>query len=183
MQFASEFKSALALVVILLFFVSGYYIFATQYYDMRISDLVKKIESQATDKGLVVKSRKSKDKVADKTLSSLKKIVDSAKSKMGDGGASALNADPVILMNDLVSALPPKSEVNFEVREFVFADNFLRLNATTNDTLNVEKITAALKQSGLFGTIEAGDAQAKPNNRWDFTLKIYLASAANDGES
>ena len=76
------------------------------------------------------------------------------------------------VMHEISTRLPPKQDVNFETTEFVFAENFVRLNATTTDTLNVEKIVDALRKSAVFGEISPSDAQPKPGGKWDFTIKI-----------
>jgi len=171
-----ELKSMAVFFFVIILLGIGYYFYADHHYQKKIVTIDKKIDTMIKRDFKDLKVKKSRTK---KAGSNLKKYLKAAKRKLNELKdqsplSQGITDNVVGVMYTISDALPPKSEVNFEVKEFNFADDFVRLNATTNDTLNVEKIVASLQASGNFSNIESTDAQPKPGNMWDVTLKIDL---------
>lgn len=177
----NELKSVGAFVIVIILLGVGYYFYADSFYSDKMVSIDKKIEQVIKKDFREIKVRKGRKNKGGS--SRLRSYLKSAKSKLKEfkksSPAFTKGSDTVVhLMYDISSALPTKKDVNFEVKEFTYSEDFVRLNASTNDTLNVEKIIEALKKSDKFGDIESSDAKPKPGNIWDFTLKIAL----NKGE-
>ena len=175
-------------VFFVLIFMLGivYYFFADHHYSGKIGQINKKVADTIKKEYKEIQIAKSPKRGSKKKRRKLKGYLNSVNSKIkefeevaSDGGSSE---NVLQIMQEISTRLPSKQEVNFETKEFVFADNFLRLSATTNDTLNVEKIVEALKKSEMFADITSTDAQPKPGGTWDFTLKIDIKKMAGTSE-
>lgn len=152
-----------------------YYFYADHFYDNKMAGIDRQVDKIIRDDFPEFKGNSRK---RDQTVS-LRTHLNTAKKKLKELKESspmfAGGQDNVVdVMYQIAANLPSKSEVNFEVQEFAFATDFVRLNASTTDTLNVEKIVAALEKTEYFTRIESTDAQPKPGNIWDFTLKLSL---------
>ncbi|MBF0106455.1 MAG: hypothetical protein HQM16_14155, partial [Deltaproteobacteria bacterium] len=79
--------------------------------------------------------------------------------------------------------LPPKSAVNFEVRKLNFKDDFISLDASTNDPLSVDKIVAALEDSERFSNVQRPDTKPMAGGIWYFTLKLDLEEKDKEEEA
>ena len=171
-----EFKSVGVLLLMIFFLGIGYYFYADYHYAERMASVDKQVES-IIEKEFSEISLSRPGKKRNKTRP-LKRYLRSAKAKLTEfknqAPAIGEKRKVVNIMYSLSEALPAKKDVSFEITEFNFSDDFLRLNSRTDDPLNVEKVVASLTKSGKFGEIEAGDPQAKPGNMWDFVLKINL---------
>lgn len=172
---ASELKIVAGYLLAIILIGTGYFFYASHHYSRKMMTVEDRIHALVREE-----FRELEEKQRGKA--SLGKYLKDAKNRLkelrGMSLAAGAKKDNVITAMFKVSrALPPKNEVNFEVKELNFADDFLRLDAMTNDTLNVEKIVGAFNQSGYFASIESTDAQPKPGNVWDFTLKIDLKQA------
>lgn len=174
----NELKSSTILFVLIILLGVGHYIFAGLHYAEKITaidrQVVKVLEKDFAD--TLTTGKKGRD-VRDKLK--LKDILKQMQTKLSDLQAqdpamAAGKGNIVDMMYHIAKNLPPKSQVNFEVREFTFAEDYIRMAATTNDTFNVEKIVDALRKSKTFPEIESSDAKAKPGGTYDFTLKINL---------
>ncbi len=182
----NEFKTVATLLVVIVLLGVGYYFYADSYYSKKMALIDRKIEEVVKNdfKDLAVKKGRTSSGGGGK----LKTYLKSAQAKLKDLKTSSpiLNRDGntvLSLMHDISQSLPPKKDVNFEINEFNFAEDFVRISASTNDTLNVEKIVTALKNSEMFGKIEPSDAKPQAGtNLWDFTVKIALSAEGADEE-
>lgn len=181
----NEFKTVATLLIVIIMLGVGYYFYADSYYSKKMAMIDRKIEDVVKNdfKDLAVKKGRNGSGGG-----KLKTYLKSAQAKLKDLKTSSpiLNRDGdtvLSLMHDISQSLPPKKDVNFEINEFNFAEDFVRISASTNDTLNVEKIVTALKNSELFGKIEPSDAKPQAGtNLWDFTVKIALSGADDEEE-
>ncbi len=179
----SEMKAVIAFlgVIVVLglfyyFYAGNFYAKKTQELDDRVADLVKTqfreldIESGATKKGAPKQKPNATTylKAAQKKLNEIR-----SQFSTQEGGA----ANVLEVMQVISQALPAKNDVNFAVKGFNFAEDFVRLDGSTNDTLNVEKIVEALQKTQFFAKVEPTDAQPKPGNLWDFSIKLDLKKA------
>ncbi len=182
---ANEFKSVAAMMILVLVLGLTYYFYAGHQFQSKMQDIDEKVAKAFPDiKPTKTGKGKDKDKItpgkflADALLKAKSKLADLE--EMSAGGDSGANV--VQVMYDISAALPPKSDVNFEVKEFNFADGFVRLNASTTDTLNVDKIVGALVEAQKFSSVEPTDAKPQPGGRWDFTIKMAVGEAPAEEE-
>lgn len=89
---------------------------------------------------------------------------------------------PVAALDAISASLPVKKDVYFQVNDFTFTDDFLSLDAVSNDPLNFQKIVDELRKNKIFESIETMDPQSLPNNVWRMTMKLNL-KALNPEES
>lgn len=172
--FTQELKHAGALMVAVLLLAVGYYFYADYHYAEKTAAIDAKIQKILRDE--------FPDIAGAKARGGLTKLMKQAETKFKDlkqqsaglfgGGISVLG-----IMQEIAGKLPAKKDVKLEFAEFNFADDYVRINARTDDPLNVTKIVAALKASDMFPEIEATDPQSKPNNLWDFQMKIDFKQA------
>lgn len=177
----NEFKTAGVLFMIIFLLGICYYFYAGYHYSARMASLDKQVEKVLETEYKELDIQKSGNNRG--RTSAIKEYLKAVKSSLVEykNEAPALgnpSRNIVAIMQDLSIYLPPKKDFTFEVTELNYSDDFLRLDARTDDPLNVDKVVLALKQSGKFGSIEVGDPQPKPNNNWDFVLKINLAEVA-----
>ena len=186
----NELKSVGVMLGIIFMLGIGYYFYAGYYYANKMAAIDSKVEKIITAEFPDLKDNKRRGtgsgKNLSKYLSLAQKKLDELKSQKaalsGEGSLSVL-----AMMQEMSDKLPSKKDFKFEVSEFNFSDDFVRVTARTDDPLNVAKIVAALKVSPYFSNIESSDPQAKPGNLWDFTMKINLkapetAAATTKGE-
>jgi type IV pilus assembly protein PilM len=174
----TELKSIAAFVVVMIMLGIGYYFYADVYYSNKISSIDKMIQSVIKTDFKDINIKKGRR---------LKTYLESAKSKLNELKEStpALQKgdDTVVhILYDISKSLPPKKDVNFEVKEFIFSENNVRMKASTNDTLNADKIVEALQKSNKFSSIQSDDAKPKPGNKWDFNIKIKLTKGINEDD-
>lgn len=170
-----EFKSAAVLFVVILVMGICYYFYADYHYSERMAAVDKQVEKVLDSEYKEIGLKTGRGRTG-KPLKQYLKTATAKLSEIKTEGVFAANPgkNVVAMMQDLSEALPPKKDLSFEITEFNFSDDFLRLDARTDDPLNVEKVLTALNQSEKFGLVEADDPQAKPGNRWDFVLKVNV---------
>ncbi|MBU0505064.1 MAG: pilus assembly protein PilM [bacterium] len=181
-----EFKSVIVFVFLIAVLVVTYYFIAENHYSEKITKIDRTVDKLMRDefKDITVAKRKRGAK-KDDTENLLKKYLKSVKTKINEYESVSSGGSSEAVLNilyEISTKLPPKQAVNFETKEFVFAEDFVRLSATTNDTLNVEKIIESLRKSEMFSEVSSTDAQPKPGGLWDFTLKIDLRQAARSAD-
>lgn len=170
-----ELKPVAVLAAVILLLGAGYYFFADYHFATKKAAIDAKIEkivkSEYAD--LAVKKRGGSGGALNAYLrqaqSKYNELKGQAASVLGDGRPTLLE-----VMQEITARLPAKSEFKFAINDFNFQDDFVRVTASTDDPLNATKIAEALKQSDLFPNVEATDPQSKPNNLWDFQMKIDL---------
>lgn len=177
----SEFKSVLVFLVLILLASVGYYFYTDYHYSKRIVAIDLQVKKWVKGGELeldVATPTKRKEKGAN--ASEVKKYLRGATGKLDElkkqvaeftGGATAT---PLQVMHEISRLLPPKQSLNLQFAEFNFSDDFIKITAETDNPLNVPKVVTALEQSPYFSQVEADDAKAKPNNIWDFAIKIIL---------
>lgn len=178
----SELKNVGVMLSVIFILGLAYYFYAGHYYAKKMAAIDAKVEKiiDAEFPDLKdTKRRGSGGKSLAKYLSLAQKKLDELKNqKAAFSGESGV---PVLaVMQEVSDKLPMKSDVKFEVSEFNYSDNFVRLTGRTDDPLNVAKIVAALKTSTYLANIESSDPQAKPGNFWDFTMKINLKDSETE---
>lgn len=171
----NEFKTVAAFLVAVILLGVGYYFYSDAYFERKMALIDKKIEDVVKKDFTDLNVKKGRG-----NSGKLTQYLKTAKTKL----TGLKNSSPLLnrgdntvlhLMHDISKALPAKKDVNFEINEFNFAEDFIRISASTNDTLNVEKIVGALKDSNVFGKIEPSDAKPQAGtNLWDFTVKLAL---------
>lgn len=169
----SELKYVAILAGVILLLGAGYYFYAGHYYAQKRASIDNKIArvlktdfpELAPAKGrsfnLATNLRQAKTKY--------EALRDQASALLGGGGPSVL-----AIMQEVSQKLPKKKEVKLAIEQFSYLDDFVRVTATTDDPLNVAKVSEALKESTLFPDIQTTDAQAKPGNQWSFQMTINL---------
>lgn len=169
----NELKSVIGLFVLLVFLGAGYYFYADYHYEQKSTALREQVNSVISKEFPELKSGSRRRNAS---ISRYQKELKSVMKKLTEQTALVSDQHQVLGLIDTISnSLPKKAEVNFEVQEFHFAGNQIRLQATTNDTLNVEKIVASLKGAEIFDRVEATDAKLKPgSDRWGFEIKVSL---------
>jgi type IV pilus assembly protein PilM len=182
-----ELKPVAILAGVILLLGAGYYFYAGYHFAKKKEAIDAKIErivkSEYAD--LAVKKGRSGGGALNAYLkqaqSKYNELKTQASSVLGEGGPSVLD-----VMQEISARLPAKKEFKFSINDFNYQDDFVRVNASTDDPLNATKIAEVLKESDLFPNVEATDPQSKPNNQWDFQMKIDLkkpegATAAKPG--
>lgn len=174
-----ELRYAGVFLAVIVFLGIGYYFYADHYYSKRMAALDKKIENSihADYPDLKLSEPKGKSKkeagTLDRYVKTVKKQLETIRSQV-DTGFGVGQATVLEVMREISEKLPPKKELTFEVSEFSFSDDFIRMKARTNDPRNPNQIVAALQNSNLFSEIEATDPKPKPNGVYDFVVKFNL---------
>lgn len=175
-----ELKTSIVMFVIMILMAGGYYFYSNHFYDNKVLKINKSIVAYLEKNVPDIKPKSQKNMRYSKAKKDLKGYVRSLKKTLeGYSAFSELtNGESAVLtaMYEISRLLPPKNELNFEVNDFIFSKDFIRLESSTNDTLNVEKIIAALNKSSVFKSIEKIDEKKRAGGRIDFKLKIEMAN-------
>lgn len=175
-----ELKTSIVMFVIMIFMATGYYFYSSYFYENKVlsvnTEIVKYLKAEVPD----IKPKNQKKMRYSKARKDLKGYVRSLKKKLdGYSAFSELTSgeSPVLTaMYEISRLLPPKKELNFEVNDFIFSKDFIRLESSTDDTLNVEKIISALNKSSYFKSISKIDEKKRAGGKIDFKLKIELVN-------
>ena len=172
-----ELKHVAVFVVAILLLGVGYYFYADYHYTNKMGILERKIQRLIREEfpefnaGKPATGKDAAGKTLDRYLKSAKGKLDTIRSQVS--GITGGGLTPLSIMEEISQNLPSKTDVVFEVAEFNYSEEFIRLKARTNDPRNPAKIVEALDKSKFFSRIETTDPQQKPNDVYDFILKIY----------
>lgn len=180
-----ELRSVGVFVGVLVLLGLGYYFYADYHFEKKISMLETKVVELAERNFKDLDIKKPRRGGSVKTGKQIRDYLRAAKRKLRElkdsGAASEEGMTNVVdLIYQISVALPPKKDVNFEVNELNFSNDFIRLDASTNDTFNREKIVSALQDAGKFARIEATDTKQKPGGKYEFTIKITFKEGGQE---
>lgn len=177
-KITDELKTAGIFLAVIVLLGIGYYFYAEAYFAGRIASLEKKVSQLITTEfpdfgGTTGRPQKVAKGALERYLKSAKSKLATIKSQV-ESVSGGSGATPLEIMQEISAKLPPKNEVVFELSEFNYSDDFVRLKARTNDPRNPAKIVESLRESTLFSQIETTDPQQKPNDVYDFVVKVDL---------
>lgn len=188
----SELKYAAALTVALFILGLGYYFYTGYYYENKkvaVNEFViERLKTQHKAFFDLIGAKKSEDKPEKFNPVA---VLKNAKSKIAtlekqaSMVSNATNLPALAVMQELAKKLPQKKDINLEITEFDYADSYLRVNALTNDPLNVDKIVFGLKQEpSVFENVNKTDPKRRAqSDLWEFTMKIdFKKAGALEGE-
>lgn len=186
----NELKYAAALTVVIFVLGLGYYFYTGHYYDNKKvavnEHVIDRLENQHKAFFDLVGAQKYKKEPENLNPEAVLKTAKSkiaTLQKQATMVSSATNLPVLAVMQELSKKLPQKKDVNLEITEFDYTDAYLRVNALTNDPLNVDKIVFGLKQEpSLFVNVNKTDPKRRAqSDLWEFTMRIdFKKNAATD---
>jgi hypothetical protein len=189
----TELKSVGVLFAAVLLLGLIYFFYTGHYYSRKIASVDKQIETIMSQDFSDIDFKKiktdfkkrqdsgkaSKDGLVAEYLKAIKSKFSTLEQQMpeGDGQKKLVMA----VMQILSDTLPPKNTLPLEISEFEFVvdKDHVKLNASTDDPPNVDKVVAALNGSDYFDNVVSTDPKTKPNQAqptlvWNFDLTMDL---------
>jgi type IV pilus assembly protein PilM len=189
----TELKSVGVLFAAVLLLGLIHFFYTGHYYSRKIASVDKQIETIMSQDFSDIDFKKiktdfkkrqdsgkaSKDGLVAEYLKAIKSKFSTLEQQMpeGDGQKKLVMA----VMQILSDTLPPKNTLPLEISEFEFVvdKDHVKLNASTDDPPNVDKVVAALNGSDYFDNVVSTDPKTKPNQAqptlvWNFDLTMDL---------
>jgi type IV pilus assembly protein PilM len=191
LKLTGELKSMAFFLVFIIALAAGYYYLTDFHYTQKILAIDSKIERVVLEEFPDVKEasfarrRASDSSSVGRRLRGFKRAVVEKVNEVKSQFQSTVSGgamDALMMMQLISENLPPKPDLIFEVSEFDYSSDFLRIKAHTDDPRNVENIVNSLKKSEQLAQIEVTDPQQRPNNEWEFTMKINSTDALEGDE-
>lgn len=178
----SEFKTVLLFLVLIFLASFGYYFYAEHHYQKLMQQIdaqvLQDVKIEEFDLEKPTSKGQDKQDVSNVVKTYLRQIngkLDEVHKQLDEFTGGELPS-ALSVMDEIAKRLPEKKLMYFQIAEFSYSDGFVKIQAETDDPLNVSKIVSSLQASPYFESVEADDAKAKPANLWDFSIKLTLKS-------